>query len=326
VTSRSLSHRPSSPNLILGTADGYAFRQVALFIRTLKQTRTTAHVCLFLGPNIREATANKIESFGIEVIRYSDRFPFLEAPHPQNLKSFREPVHVCNYRYFLYYDYLLKAGGSFINVLLTDVRDVVFQRDPFDFPVKKDAIHVAMERSDIPIGACPWTAPWVRRAYGEETLKRVAQSEMSCSGTTLGPVAPMKRYLEAMLAEIARMKTAEAYLDQPAHNVLLLGGKLDPVERLYNFSGPILTAGSERTFHFDGQGQLVNNDGSVINMVHQYDRHDRLVRIFEKKAYPSIVERTFARAASNVARVAATSKLLLRAVLRKVRIGASKGP
>jgi hypothetical protein len=97
----------------------------------------------------------------------------------------------------------------------------------------------------------------------------------------------MIRYLELMLAEIAAMRDAYECADQAAHNLLLHDGHLDPVERLRNFHGPILTVGSEPRFGLNEDEELVNRDGSIIAVVHQYDRHRELMRIFEAKAVPS---------------------------------------
>src|SRR5207245_5487305 len=85
--------------------------------------------------------------------------------------------------------------------------------------------------------------------------------------------------------------------DQAAHNLLLHDGKLDPVERLRNFEGPILTVGSERRYELNENKELVNRDGSTIALIHQYDRHPELLRIFEKRAVPSLWKRSTAKVA-----------------------------
>src|SRR5439155_17357625 len=174
----------------------------------------------------------------------------------------------------------------FGNVLVTDVRDVVFQKDPFDFPVA-DRIHVAMENPDIPIGECPWTSSWTREAYPLRMLEQLKDGELSCAGTTLAPVPLMKLYLRSMIDEFASMDNAHEHADQPAHNVLVHGGNLDPIVKLRNFEGPILTVGSEPRYRLNAQGLLVNRDDSVVAIVHQYDRHPELRRLFAKKALPS---------------------------------------
>jgi hypothetical protein len=166
------------------------------------------------------------------------------------------------------------------------VRDVVFQKNPFDFPVA-DRIHVAMENPNVPIGACPWTSSWISEAYPPQVLERLRDQELSCAGTTIAPVDRMKDYLRLMIDELAAMDNAHAVADQPAHNVLVHGGKLEPLVKLRNFEGPILTVGSEPRFRLNTAKELINRDGSVIALVHQYDRHPELRRLFAAKALPS---------------------------------------
>jgi hypothetical protein len=233
---------------------------------------------------------DNIRGYGAELIPYRRKFPFIPDPHPEAPRSLPEPIYIFNYRHFLYYDYLLKRGREFRNVLLTDVKDVVFQRDPFAFAIA-DRIHVAMENPDIPLGACPWTSQWVLAGYPAEVLERLRDKALSCAGTTLAPVPLMMRYLELMLREIAVMKDAYECADQAAHNLLLHEGKLDPVERLRNFEGPILTVGTEPSYRLNEANELVNRDGAAIAIVHQYDRHSELMRLFEAKAVPSFWRR-----------------------------------
>lgn len=266
------------PNLVLGAVDNYGFHEIAPFLVSLQRTTFDGHVCLFAGPGTSAATVRRVRERNVEVVRFSARFPFLPHPLPADVKEPRGPVHICNARYFLYYDYLQRFGDRFSNVLITDVRDVFFQRDPFDFAIR-DSVHVAMENPAIPIGKCPWTAPWIATAFGEDTLRKLEDKPMSCSGTTLAPVESMKRYLKAMLEEIAAMERADAYLDQAAHNRLLHSGKLAPMTLLENFDGPILTVGSEPKYALNDAGELINRDGSIVALVHQYDRHPELAGI-----------------------------------------------
>ena len=293
------------PNLILGIVDNYHFYEISHFLMTLRQAGFAGHACLFAGPGISRRTRARIERFGVELIPYREQFPFIASPHPDNLTALPSPIHIYNYRHFLYYDYLLKHGGRFANVLLTDVKDVVFQKDPFDFAIG-DRLHVAMENIEIPIGDCPWTAPWILAGYDPQVLEQVEKEPMSCAGTSLGPVPAVQRYLRAMLGEIVRMKDPVECADQAAHNVLLHRGAFEPVERLNNFEGPVLTVGSEPRYQFDDHQRLVNRDGSVIAVVHQYDRHPELVELFDAKVRGSPLRRLLARAMFRIARKLAT--------------------
>jgi hypothetical protein len=288
--------RNGPQDLILGTVEHYDFYEFRQFLISLRQTNFRGHICLFVGPGISRGTVRKIRQHGVEMVPYSGAFPFVADPHADAPKWLADPIHIFNYRHFLYYDYLLKHGRKFRDVLLTDVRDVVFQHDPFDFPVS-DRIHVAMENPDIPVGACPWTSQWLLAGYAPEVLERLKDKEMSCAGTTLGPAPHIMRYLDLMLAEIAGMKDAFTCADQAAHNVLLYEGKLNPVEKLRNFEGPILTVGSEPRYELNENNELVNRDGSRIAIIHQYDRHPRLLRLFEKRTMPSVWRRLASKVA-----------------------------
>ena len=288
------AERASCPNLILGIIEGYTFYEISPFLRSLRSSSFEGHLCLYAGPNMADSTVAAVERLGAEVIRYRDAFPFVADPHSANVHWLPSPIHIYNYRHFLYLDYLLKHGSRFRSVLITDVRDVIFQADPFHFEVE-DCICVAMENFRLPIGSCKWTKGWLLAGFGAEALDRVRDAEMSCAGTTLAPVVEMQRYLRTLLGMIQRMEDASACADQAAHNLLLHGGRLAPVKRLYNFYGPILTAGTEPEHWFNDRGELINLDGSVINIVHQYDRHPRLLRHFRRKIWPSRWQRFAAR-------------------------------
>jgi hypothetical protein len=294
--STSEPERYGPQDLILGTVEHYDFYEVRRFLISLRQTNFRGHICIFVGPGISRGTVRNIQQYDVEVVPYSGAFPFVADPHSDAPKSVPEPIHVYNYRHFLYYDYLLKHGRKFRNVLLTDVRDVVFQQNPFEFPIP-DQIYVAMENPDIPVGACPWTSQWLLAGYPPEVLERLKDKDLSCAGTTLARVPHMMRYLDLMLAEIAGMKNAFTCADQAAHNLLLHDGKLDPVQKLRNFEGPILTVGSEPRYELSANNELVNRDGSRIAIIHQYDRHPQLLRLFEKRTMPSVWGRSASRAA-----------------------------
>ena len=295
--------RSSSRNLVLGIVNNYSFYQISRFVLTLAQSDFDGHLCLFAGPSISNATARRLRSHGVEVIRYRTAFPFIDSPHPEGPSSLPARIHLYNYRHFLYFDYLLKHRGEFQNVLLTDVKDVVFQKDPFDFPME-DRLYVAMESPHILIGDCGSTPRWNVAGYGEAMLEHLRNERMSCAGTTLGPTARIEHYLRSLLAQINMMQDAYACADQAAHNLLLHSGKLEPTKRVDNFAGPMLTVGTERDYALNERFELVNKDGTVINIVHQYDRHPELHDLFEAKVRPVACRRAIAnlifRASSSI--------------------------
>ena len=276
-------------NLILSISDNYNYFHLSRFFKSLFKSGFKGRACLYLGPNTGPNTVRKLQEIGAEVIRYRSEFPYIDNPHPDNFKSLPNPIHIYNFRHFLYYDYILNHETDFGNVLLTDVRDVVFQKDPFDFPIG-ESLYVAMESREKNVGSCVYNSKWVLAGYGPEKLSIMADHIVSCAGTTLGPMPHMKRYLHTLLTAILGLKDAFGCADQAVHNELLHSGALRPVCQLFNEDTPILTVGHEHAFQHDPQGYLLDGRGRRANTVHQYDRHPGLMKIIDKQVFANPLE------------------------------------
>lgn len=279
-------------NLILTIGDNYNFFHLSRFFLSLFKTSFRGRVVLFAGPNTGEQSIKALHDIGVEVVRYTAEFPYVPNPHPANFKKLPDPIHIYNFRHFLYYDYLLKHEGEFGKVLLTDVRDVVFQRDPFDFPMQ-DALYVAMESRSRITADCQYNTEWIKKGYGDEVMLEMAPHVISCAGTTLGPTPRIKTYLETLLNEIIGLRDAYGCADQAVHNRLLQQGKLEPVVRLYNEDTPVLTIGAESKFELDAAGFLLDGKGTRPTTVHQYDRHPSLLAAMDKLVFSSSLQKYY---------------------------------
>lgn len=280
------------PNVILGISDNYNYFHLARFFESLFKTSYTGKVVLFAGPNTGPHTLRKLRSLNVEVIQYESQFPYVPQPHKDNFKELPNPIHIYNFRHFLYYDYLLKHEEEFGNVLLTDTRDVVFQKDPFDFVIA-DALHVAMESKEKIIGDCHYNSNWVRSGYGQAKLDELANQVVSCAGTTIGPMLHVKRYLRTLLTDIIGLHNAYDCADQAVHNKLLYAGAIHPVRQLFNDNTPILTVGTEFLFQHDREGYLLDGRGKRVNIVHQYDRHPGLLKIIDDQVFPGKLRKNY---------------------------------
>lgn len=306
-------------DLILGIVEDYHWHQIARFFLTLRRTGFRGHLCIFAGPGISSGTVRRMRDHGAEVIRYGPVFPFVDQPHADAPGWLPRPIYIFNYRHFLYLDYLLKNAGRFRNVLLTDVKDVVFQKDPFEFQ-GDGRLCVAMESPKVPIGKCSYTSEWIVAGYGRDVLDQLRDEELSCAGTTFGSADAVLAYLRSMIGQVQAMRDAYHCADQAAHNLMLHSGALEPVTRMYNFRAPVATVGTEQEFRINARGELVNHDGSTVAIVHQYDRHPQLVRLFDRMAYPSPAHRAAAMAERFAARARSAARRRAGAVLRKLRV------
>lgn len=297
--------------LILGTATGYKPEQVSAFVDSLKQTGFKGAVRLLVE---REnlALQGYLASNGIGIIlldstpwwapswfaarrfnggrmrlvqKAAARFACLVPPPLLSLYGVHLGDgcnHIVNWRFFHYLHFLQANRRLFSQVLLTDVRDVVFQTDPFE-GVPARCLWFFQEYSALTLGSEPSNRFWVETAYGSEGLQRIQQNGILCAATMMGGTGSMIEYLRRLTAELIRLTTIAGGgfgSDQAAHNWLYWSGLFPEAEVKENFLGPVATLALEplERLKFDGRGRLLNHDGRPAPMLHQYDRHPEVVQ------------------------------------------------
>ena len=193
-------------------------------------------------------------------------------------------------------------------VMLTDTRDVYFQRDPFvaaqelqreKRPDASQFLIAAMEvgSTTITINLNADTSSrlntrWVSRCFGEDAIKKLEGSVVSCSGTIIGDVATIRGYLRGM-SDAFNTKPICGVTDQGVHNYLIRAhpmvaphvipstteedpvfATLDRVQtlRFENATGRLLTGSGT-------EGAEVPKGGArPYAVVHQYNRCRYFVR------------------------------------------------
>lgn len=271
------------PDMIMGLAAGYHAGDVRPFLASLRTTGFTGRCVLFTSPTTRDT--DRMAAMGADIL------PFERPPALAHL-----PYNAL--RYFLYLDLLRQAPRPYARILITDVRDVIFQRDPFSFPWA-DGLNVTLEDARMTIGTCPYMTRWVAGHLGEAAWRALAGQRISCSGTTVGGHAAMLDYLERLTGLLLPFSpappppppspstpdgtppppTGMAGYDQGVHNHLLHGGHL-PRVTTHDNTGPILTLGYKATPpDIDARGDILNDAGLPAVMVHQYDRMPELFRM-----------------------------------------------
>lgn len=249
-------------NLILGLAAGYHYGDVRPFLMSLAESGFKGECVLFVSDTTRDL--DRIATHPVTIIPVERRPRLEEIPFNA-------------LRYFLYLEYLRGVGHEYGRILITDVRDVIFQRDPFSFRWP-EGINCTLEDKRMTIGTCPHNSHWIREHQGRDALQGVAAAPISCSGTTVGDHESMLTYLEIMTANLLPFKGGEriAGYDQGVHNVLVHTGVLENLT-LHTNAGPILTLGyAQGEPRYDQEGFVVNQSGERAHIVHQYDRKPRL--------------------------------------------------
>lgn len=265
----------------MGLAAGYHYGDVRPFVRSLEETGYAGQCVLFVTPTTRGL--DEIAAHGVTVV------PFERTGQLEHL-----PYNAV--RFFLYRDFLATSERRYERILISDVRDVIFQSDPFGFAWPA-GINVTLEDRHMTIGDCPYMTHWTGGHLGNEALQAIADKPISCSGTTVCCHDGMDAYIRLMLPMLELYTPAPrmAGYDQGVHNHLLHSGALAaaaPVT-VHDNSGPVLTLGyyeGEPPFNVRGQEfiQVTSVAGSDAPplLVHQYDRKPELFKAIRKRYAP----------------------------------------
>ena len=177
-------------------------------------------------------------------------------------------------RFFHYLRFL--ELNPYERVLLTDVRDVLFQHDPFA-DIAPGRLAVSIETHRYTIASEPHNRAWLTDAYGSELVEQIGANPVSCVGVTCGDLGVMSHYLRLMTKEMRGLSAKVARqggADTAIHNALLWTNQLGDVQLLETLASPVATlnAITADEAKLSAHGTLLNVDGSEPSVIHQYDR------------------------------------------------------
>jgi hypothetical protein len=166
------------------------------------------------------------------------------------------------------------------------------------------------------LGKSKQNSKWLNNAYGEAVAQALASKPTICSGATMGEVVAVDTYLRAMVSEYDATGVVIVGADQGFHNYLYYSHKLANANAIHDIvvfdqgMGIVNNMGAMRTSPLDewGNGQIVrahkgknakdkpriqilNWDGSISPVVHQFDRHKELSQYYFKERTSEYMQR-----------------------------------
>ena len=273
----------------------YNFQELLPFFKTLSVT-TDARVVVF-GIHNGQSLVESIKATGAEYMDCSGRY----SPCSDSLVSvfrilrqtrgLRKYFHKCfhllgrnervatsletyfcglqSQRYAVYLDWLAEQQCE--EVVTTDIRDVVFQSDPFASQIRK--LEIAVEPL-IRVTRNEHNHIWLSAAFGKECADSYVGNKVSCSGVTAGPKNEMMSYFEIMGSEINKLRGFIGPIDQAVHNHLWYSGQFGNHSALENGDARVLTLQYEEMSRLNIlDRRLVFDKQSRVPILHQYDRH-----------------------------------------------------
>ncbi len=261
-------------NAIFGIIKNYDWVDLEPFVSSLQLSGYKGKVIFFYN-NISEETLKKIADHRIELVHFEDTYPYLDDNHGIDTGILPKPLvlekNFFSFRYVIYYVFLRNSKEEYENIMLADVRDVVFQKDPFDFEID-GKLCCFLESDELPIKFSEYNAAGVRRSFGDESLKKIENNLVACAGTIIGGGPAVKEYVTILLSKFIELKNKFSD-DQHIYNYLLWNGLISNAKTFRNHYGPLLTLGGEKKVYINKKGQITDKFGFVVNTIHQYDRH-----------------------------------------------------
>lgn len=276
-------------NLILSVVHGMEYDAVAPFLETLALTKSDAKVHFFVAAtsqeSIRKMEAQGVVTHPFHYISFRRRQPMLylwpllfrrmmaKRDFEGKCKLGKVVFHLFASRFIYYYEFLTAHRNEFENVLVTDCRDVCFQRDPFSDNLGP-GIHCFLEAKTQIIGQCTGNSRMVRESFGPEVLKELSEYPVSCAGTTIADTENMLVYLKAMIETAAGAVNMFGGSDQGLHNYIVHKKLVPNIHVHDNYNSTVFTAGCEPLdrVHWNDADEIIRNDGKPYPVMHQYDR------------------------------------------------------
>lgn len=276
-------------DLILGMATDLDPSNFAIFAKSFREFNNDAAVIVFMNYPIvtKNLHIAKINNITLIEFKLGDVYPvYLRKYHPSTLRWIL--------KYHLLFNEKLSLLSIINRVILIDIRDSMFQSNPFTaLSISDNILHVVGEETRLPIGDCSWNRGWILDCFGEEMLQSLSMNPIICSGVTLGSVNVVSDYLYQMNNVLlgkryGRFPSCERNgVDQGVHNVLVYANMLQvPVK--VNYEQDLLVSHMQSSMNsnvLDFTDNVINLFmGIPISIVHQYDRWYKL-QVYVAKKY-----------------------------------------
>lgn len=187
-------------------------------------------------------------------------------------------IHPQAGRWFAIADFL-KINSGYRRVFLSDLRDVVFQADPFP-EIHDDALHVCLQTGIRFSDPDCVDSRWYRDVYGEQALQGLGDAPTICCGTVFGGRTPVLQVVAAEVEEAMvhyRRPLDQAFFNHVIHRrsdgCKIVQHELD--------EGPVLTFVGTHRDHWKFRDGRVCIGDRVVPVLHMYDRDPELKAHFQ---------------------------------------------
>lgn len=269
---RRMSDPKDCRRVIVGAASKYRPEQLRLFVDSLRATGYAGDIAIMLN------------FWNWRLMAYLRRNRVLPLP----MWSTRR-LHgaIATYRYQLYLRFARQNLARYDAMMVTDTRDVVFQRHPFA-DLTSQACHFYIEHPTMTIGEEPTNLRWAKRFLPPEQVAMLGKHRISCNGIVIGGMTAMNEYLARMAVDLlaiplAIRRSGGAPDASIHHRLVFLPGGVPGIIMENNVHISTMGLEAASTWLVGDDGLVRTRDGHLPAILHQYDRVPHVNAVIERR-------------------------------------------
>ena len=222
--------------------------------------------------NVSEKLKNKLKNIGIIIYEIPEKYKNIPA---------------INCRWKMYIEFLKNKQNEYNIVFSTDVRDVIFQKDVFQYYKNHEPfLGVALEEDTLKEVI---NKKWVKDFCGKKKYEKIKNERIICVGTIWGT---FDKFLNFSIIFYEKLSLYPNNIEQGIANYLFYYEGLfkDCLIKSDNF-GPVMTLRLVRNeiIKFDSQYNILNFRGEIAAVIHQYDRKFDVTKKVKIKFCPDLL-------------------------------------
>ena len=259
-------------NIILGIIENYNWDIVSPFFESIiKVNFTNCDIVMFVR-NVSEKLKNKLKNISIIIYKIPEKYKNIPA---------------INCRWKMYIEFLKNKQNEYNIVFSTDVRDVIFQKDVFQYYKNHEPfLGVALEEDTLKEVI---NKKWVKDFCGKKKYEKIKNERIICVGTIWGT---FDKFLNFSIIFYEKLSLYPNNIEQGIANYLFYYEGLfkDCLIKSDNF-GPVMTLRLVRNeiIKFDSQYNILNFRGEIAAVIHQYDRKFDVTKKVKIKFCPDLL-------------------------------------
>lgn len=267
----------NAKNLLIAAAIGLPVTSIKNFIVSFRKVNTKDRFIVLVDEQTKQDSHEVFLNNFVEVIVCDTK------------KYNTSPI---NSRHLFYYE-LINQLPEYKNILVSDTRDLLFQSDPFIHCHDTPHVFAFEEDSNCPLMHEINNRNWIRTIYGEKRLEEIGNKPILCGGAILGSRDEVLKMLHLMAKEMLSIEPSVfswTVADQPVLNHICYSNLSKGLNLFIKKNGDVMVNLCVSLVHnhdsdqinLDIKTNLINVNGNIPSIVHQYDRSQTLIELYDR--------------------------------------------